>query len=76
VHPHLEATIPVAEAVHPKTGGTWEGTGVTPDVPTTAEQALDTAYGRALEDVIAAASAGADEAETALAGLRGPTIQV
>lgn len=51
VHPHLEATISVAEAVHPKTGGNWERTGVTPDVPTTAAQALDEAHHRALEDI-------------------------
>jgi C-terminal processing protease CtpA/Prc len=53
VHPHLEATISVAAAVHPKTGGNWEGTGVMPDVPATAEQALETAYRRALEDIAA-----------------------
>ena len=51
VHPHLEATISVAEAVNPKTGGNWEGTGVAPDIPATAEQALDTAYRRAREDM-------------------------
>jgi len=51
VHPHLEATIPVAEGVSPKTGGNWEGTGVVPDVPTAAEQALDTAHRRALKDI-------------------------
>jgi C-terminal processing protease CtpA/Prc len=39
VHPHLEATISVAEAVHPKTGTNWEGTGVTPDIQATAAQA-------------------------------------
>jgi hypothetical protein len=76
VDPHLEATIPVAEAVHPKTGGNWEGTGVTPDVPTAADRARDTAYRRALEDVIGAGGAGRAEAEAALAGAAGPTIQV
>src|SRR5215469_15061868 len=53
VHPHLEATIPVAEGVNPRTGGNWEGTGVAPDIPTTAELALSTAHRRALEEVIA-----------------------
>lgn len=43
VHPHLEATISVAEAVNPVTGSNWEGTGVAPDVVTTAEQARDAA---------------------------------
>jgi len=76
VHPHLEATISVAEGLNPKSGGNWEGTGVTPDVPTTAEQALDTAYRHALENVIAVGGAVAAEAEAALAGLPGQTIQV
>ncbi len=44
VHPHLEATIPVAAAVNPKTGGNWEGTGVVPDIKTSADRARDTAY--------------------------------
>jgi len=76
VHPHLEATIPVAEGVNPMSGGNWEGTGVTPDVPTPAEQALDVAHRRALADVIAAGAGGAAEAEAALVGLPGQTIQV
>jgi C-terminal processing protease CtpA/Prc len=71
VHPHLEATISVAESVNPKTGGNWEGTGVAPDIETTADQARDTAYERALQDVIAAQGTAAAEAEDALAGLRG-----
>ena len=54
VHPHLEATISVAAAVNPKTGGNWEGTGVTPDIQTSADRAHDIAYERALQDVIAA----------------------
>jgi Peptidase family S41/N-terminal domain of Peptidase_S41 in eukaryotic IRBP len=67
VHPHLEVTISVAEAVHPITGGNWEGTGVTPDVPAPASQARDTAYQLALRDVIAAGGSAAAEAEAALA---------
>jgi hypothetical protein len=67
VHPHLEATISVAAAVNPKTGGNWEGTGVTPDIKTTAGHARDTAYERALQDVIAADGAAAAEARDALA---------
>jgi C-terminal processing protease CtpA/Prc len=55
VHPHLLATIPVARAVNPVTGTNWEGTGVTPDVPVPAEQALPTAYRMALEQVPGAA---------------------
>lgn len=43
VHPHLEATIPVAAAVDPVNHGNWERIGVTPDVLTAAEDALDQA---------------------------------
>jgi C-terminal processing protease CtpA/Prc len=41
VHPHLEATIPVARAVNPVSGGNWEGVGVIPDVACSAETALE-----------------------------------
>jgi len=73
VHPHLEATISVAEAVNPKTGGNWEGTGVTPDIRSTAEQARDTAYELALQDVIAVGGATAAEAGRALAASQADT---
>ena len=66
VHPHLEATISVAEAVHPETGGNWEGTGVTPDIETPAGQARDAAYTMALKHVIAVGSPAAAEARNAL----------
>jgi hypothetical protein len=66
VHPHLEATISISESVSPVTGGSWEGTGVTPDVETTAEQARDTAYRLALQAVIAAGGPSAEEASGAL----------
>jgi hypothetical protein len=75
VHPHLEATISVAESVNPETGGNWEGTGVAPDIETTADRAHDVAYERALRDVIAGhgtAEAEATEALAALTGLAGP----
>jgi C-terminal processing protease CtpA/Prc len=49
VHPHLEATISVAAAVSPVTGTNWEGTGVAPDIETSAEQARDVAYEAALQ---------------------------
>ena len=67
VHPHLEATISVAAAINPKTGGNWEGTGVAPDIRTTADRARDTAYERALQDVITADGIAAPEAREALA---------
>ena len=67
VHPHLEATIPVAESVNPVTGGNWEGTGVRPDIEVIASQARDTAYRLALQAVIAAGTPSAAEASSALA---------
>ena len=50
VHPHLEATIPVAVAVDPGSGGSWEQVGVTPDVIAPAADALDRALRLALPD--------------------------
>ncbi|WP_436521266.1 S41 family peptidase [Actinoplanes sp. HUAS TT8] len=40
VHPHLETTIPIARSVSPLSGTNWEGTGVHPDIPTPAADAL------------------------------------
>jgi peptidase S41-like protein len=70
VHPHLEATISVAEAVNPETSGNWEGTGVTPDIRTPAAQARDTAYQQALQDIAAAGGPSAAEAQAALTTAR------
>jgi hypothetical protein len=67
VHPHLEATISVAQSINPKSGANWEGTGVIPDIQTPAAHARDTAYRRALQDVTAAGGASAAEAEATLA---------
>lgn len=66
LHPHLEATISVAEAVSPRTGGNWEGKGVVPDIEVSASSARDEAYGRALRDVVAAGGPAAAEAQDAL----------
>jgi hypothetical protein len=41
--------VPVAKAIYTVTHGTWEGVGVIPDVPVTAEHALEEAHRRALE---------------------------
>jgi hypothetical protein len=71
VHPHLEATISVARAVSPVTGGNWEGTGVIPDIEVPAERARDRAYRLALEHVITLPGAIAAEARDALAALTG-----
>ncbi|MFE7616005.1 S41 family peptidase [Streptomyces sp. NPDC057496] len=48
LHPHLEATVPVGRAVNPVSGTNWEGTGVQPDVPCPAADALDRAHALAL----------------------------
>jgi hypothetical protein len=69
VHPHLEATISVAESVNPKTGGNWEGTGVAPDIETTTDAARDAAYEQALRDVITGHGTAEAEATEALAAL-------
>ncbi|MEU6248878.1 S41 family peptidase [Glycomyces sp. NPDC047010] len=52
VDTHLEATIPTARSVSPLTGRNWEGTGVVPDVPTPAADALTAAHRLALEAVL------------------------
>ncbi|MFE7624491.1 S41 family peptidase [Streptomyces sp. NPDC057509] len=46
--PHLEATVPVGRAVNPVSGANWEGTGVRPDSPCAAADALDHAHALAL----------------------------
>ncbi|MCD0447453.1 S41 family peptidase [Glycomyces sp. A-F 0318] len=71
VDSHLEVTVPVARSVSPISGGNWEGTGVLPDVPATAADALREAHRRALETVLALGADGlrrqvADEAARAL----------
>jgi C-terminal processing protease CtpA/Prc len=48
VHPHLELTVPIARAIGATTGTNWEGTGITPDVPVPARDALATAHHLAL----------------------------
>jgi hypothetical protein len=82
VHPHLQATIPVARSVSPVTGANWEGTGVTPDIEVPAGEALTVAYRRALEHVLGRAGAGSPrragteaEARAALDRLTGATPQ-
>ena len=43
--------VPFAESISPVTHGNWEGTGVVPDVPTTADAALAEALKRATADL-------------------------
>jgi Peptidase family S41/N-terminal domain of Peptidase_S41 in eukaryotic IRBP len=68
--------IPFARSVNPVTGTNWQGTGVVPDLATTAEQAYDVAYARALEQVLALEDVPppiVHEARDALEGLRAAT---
>jgi hypothetical protein len=48
LHPHLEATVPVGRAINPVSGTNWEGTGMQPDIPCAAADALDHAHALAL----------------------------
>ena len=43
VHEVLEAAIPCARGVSPRTGRNWEGVGITPDLVVAADEALDVA---------------------------------
>jgi hypothetical protein len=70
VHPHLEATIPVAEAVSPRSGGNWEGTGVAPHVAVPADEACGAAYQLALRDVADGSGPSAIEARSELDSLK------
>jgi Peptidase family S41/N-terminal domain of Peptidase_S41 in eukaryotic IRBP len=71
VHPHLEATIPVVEAVSPRSGGNWEGTGVAPHLEVPAGEARAAAYRLALRDVAGGAGPSAAEAQAELDSLGG-----
>jgi hypothetical protein len=77
IRPHLQATIPIARAHSPVSGGNWEGTGVLPDVQVPAGEALGVAYQRALAHVLALGDEGARtetnaEARRALDACRAP----
>jgi len=52
LHPHFEVFIPIGLPTHPITGKNWEGVGVTPDIPVSAELALKVAHKMALEAII------------------------
>jgi hypothetical protein len=52
VGPHISIRVPTARSVNPVSGTNWEGVGVTPDVPTTADEAFPEAYRRALRAVL------------------------
>jgi hypothetical protein len=52
IHQHLGAFIPSGRAVNPISKTNWEGTGVVPDVPVKAEDALATAERLALNELL------------------------
>jgi C-terminal processing protease CtpA/Prc len=63
ITPTFEITVPTARSVNPVTGTNWEGTGVEPDLAVPADEALTTAYRKALEHVAATATAATVRAE-------------
>jgi hypothetical protein len=53
---HFMIGVPFARAINPITQTNWEGVGVTPDIDTTAEQALKVAHLAALKNLMAKAT--------------------
>lgn len=49
LHDHFEVFIPTERSINPITKTNWEGTGVAPDVPLQADEALAWAYRQALK---------------------------
>jgi hypothetical protein len=72
VHPHLEATIPVARSVSPVTGGNWEGSGIAPDVAAPDVQAHRVAYQHALAHILTRGTARPDVLAEARAAVEAP----
>jgi hypothetical protein len=66
VGPHVSIRVPTARSVNPASGTNWEGVGVTPDVPTTADEAFPEAYRRALRAVLDRLDSTTSPAERAL----------
>ena len=52
VNDHFEVWVPTGRAINPITKTNWEGTGVRPDVPVAASQALQTARVAALRSIL------------------------
>ena len=68
----VHIAIPFARSINPVTGTNWQGTGVIPDTPVTADEAYPVAYAKALRHVTELRDIPppvADEASTALAAL-------
>jgi hypothetical protein len=61
IHPHFEAFIPVGRTIDPISGSNWEGSGVTPDIPISAELSFDGAYMLALRSILANQAVRSDE---------------
>lgn len=53
---HFELSLPWARSENPETGTNWEGTGVPPDVPVPAADALRKAHRLAAEELLAGAT--------------------
>jgi hypothetical protein len=70
-------SIPFARAINPITKTNWEGTGVTPDVSVTSEEAYDVAYAMAVENLLPKAKNTEQKSklewiQTSLKGRRNP----
>lgn len=52
LHDHFGVFVPTGRAINPITKTNWEGTGVTPDIAVSKEQALKTAYKMALTKLL------------------------
>jgi Peptidase family S41/N-terminal domain of Peptidase_S41 in eukaryotic IRBP len=68
----VHIAIPFARSINPVTGTNWQGTGVIPDTPVSADQAYPAAYAKALRHVTELRDVPppiADEARKALATL-------
>ncbi len=52
LHPHFMASIPFGRSINPITKTNWEGTGVQPDILSSANDALGIAHRKALENLL------------------------
>ncbi len=52
IHQYFEVFVPIGRAINPISKTNWEGTGVKPDLPVAAEEALTTAHRDALEGLL------------------------
>jgi hypothetical protein len=61
IHPNFGINLPQARVINPVTGTNWEGIGVVPDTLVMPFEALHTAIGLALRDMIGKSSPGEQE---------------